>query len=140
MQAFICTKKPRSVQARKKASYYEAIKDAYREFNASSEGLATLYGVVYYFHNQKTELDADNLSKPIWDALEGIVYADDKVVKLRHAGVIDLRKHEFNSFDLSRVPDEIFTKFIEVIGTEDHVIYVELGELDSDMYKFGNQL
>jgi crossover junction endodeoxyribonuclease RusA len=41
--------------------------------------------VVYYHDGERVRIDEDNLSKPIQDALIGLVYADDRIVV--HAGV-----------------------------------------------------
>ena len=39
-----------------------------------------LYGQVFFFTSEGSDLDADNISKPVWDALIGTVYDDDKQI------------------------------------------------------------
>jgi hypothetical protein len=73
----------------------------------------------------------------VWDALTGLSYNDDSQIRLRHAGVIDLREVEFKSFNLSKIPDTVANALLEVLGTEPHVVYIELGSLQDDMYEFG---
>jgi hypothetical protein len=96
-----------------------------------------LYGLVYYLHAKPTDLDADNLSKPIWDALEGLVYEDDKIIRHRRSGVIDLRTKDLRAFDLSALPDNVASALMSAVGSEEHILYVEYGSLRDDMFAFG---
>lgn len=97
MKAFLLKRKPKSVQSKTKSKYQEYLREAYNEYcDSDAFEEFPLYGKVYYFHRENTRLDADNLSKPVWDALEGLAYEDDSVIKLRHAGIIDLRKRTWN--------------------------------------------
>ncbi len=138
MLAFICLQKPLSYNAQKKHRYEEVLRTAYSEYNSgASFADAPLYGCVYYFHTDPTNLDADNLSKPVWDALKGLSYLDDSLISLRHAGILKLKGEAFEPFDLSRLPDQIADRLIEVLGTEPHVLYVEIGQIEPEMFEFG---
>lgn len=138
MTAFVCTVRPRSVNAKGTATYQQLLRDAFASFHASHVPADDpQYGLAYYFHARPTELDADNLSKPIWDALEGMCYSNDRVIKHRRSGTVDLRSLEFQAFDLSRVPDNVAEALIRAIGVEDHVLYVEFGALDDGMFALG---
>ena len=47
------------------------------------------YGVVYYFlrrYRPSRDADVGNVTKRLWDALTGVGYADDEVVRLQLAG------------------------------------------------------
>jgi hypothetical protein len=92
---------------------------------------------VYHLHAKPTQLDADNVSKPVWDALEGIGYRDDEVIKHRRAGLIDLRSKDLRAFDLSGMPDSVAADLISAVGVYDDIVYVEYGALREDMYEFG---
>ena len=96
-----------------------------------------MYGKVYYFHWESTQLDADNLSKPIWDALEGLAYEDDSIIKLRHAGIIDLRETDLQQFDLTSIPDDVADSFLDMVGSEKHILYIELGKFLNNLIIFG---
>ena len=96
----------------------------------------SLYGFVYYFHKIKTQLDADNLSKPVWDALGTVVYTDDKLVKFRSSAVFDLRATGIEVLDLSDIPDYLLDDFLEMIENEDHILYVEVGKFDYELFQF----
>lgn len=141
MLAFICTHKPLSVNARRRAAYDDNLRTAYRAAHAD-ETLpdGPLYGKVYYFHMEPTGLDADNLSKPVWDALKGLPYSDDKSIRLREAGLIDLRNTPVETFDLTTLPGPVAQRLIEVLGSAPHVVYVEIGKVEPEMYEFGRSL
>jgi Holliday junction resolvase RusA-like endonuclease len=141
MRAFLSNQKPRSVNARTTDRFQERIRQSYREYNSADILLTEpLYGVVYYFHKRNNQLDADNLSKPIWDALEGVVFGDDLLIQIRHAGIVDLRNTDMTTFDLSNMPDLVAEQFIQMIGVEDHILYVELGSLHQSMFVFGHEV
>lgn len=138
MRAFICLEKPRSINSSKKADYFrESIKMAYRRAYPEEDafwGDINLYGMVYYFHGQDTTLDADNMSKPVWDALRGTAFADDNAIKLRIAGIIN---NSLTGIDLSYLPDEVAQELLRVIGEAEHVLYIEFGPLTERMFRFG---
>ena len=132
MYVFLVNKQPKSVNARYTDKYKQEIKKTFlSDYGAITPLSDTLYGICYYFHNKPSTMDADNLSKPIWDALEEIVYTDDKIIKLRISGMIDLKKHhESTTIDFTYLPVKIFARFIDMMDTEDHILYIELGVLD----------
>lgn len=143
MQAFLCNHTPRSVQAKNKkhkALYYASLLEAYRKYHATATLMdKSLYGTVYYFHKVKTQLDADNLSKPVWDALKGQAFNDDFQVRFRSAGLFNLGVENIDELDLTTMPDYIFGDFLEMIdGESGHILYVEFGEFTYDLIRFGN--
>lgn len=141
IRAFLTNQRPRSVNARTTDRFQERIRQSYQAYYADNEPLTeTLYGVVYYFHRRNNQLDADNLSKPIWDALEGLAFENDLSIQLRQAGVIDLRSTDMTTFDLSQMPDTVADDFIQMIGVEEHVLYVEFGVLHQSMFSFGQEV
>jgi len=92
MYAFVAPTRPRSVQARKTAHYKDEVVRAFQRYVPAAEYLdGPLYGVVYYFHNVKTDTDADNISKPVWDCLEGLAFANDRTSSSGSQGCTTLR-------------------------------------------------
>jgi hypothetical protein len=85
MISFLCNFRPRSVQAKYTQAYKEAIVDAYRTYYDGVNPLleSELYGISYYFHRRPAQIDADNLSKPIWDALESPTGSNPLVFRRR---------------------------------------------------------
>jgi hypothetical protein len=95
-----------------------------------------LYGAVYYFFKEDKKNDADNLSKPIWDCLNNVVYKDDKQIKLRIAGVFDLNKNDLNQINFSKIPRKVIRQFLDSIENHDHFFYVECGLMNFNLYQF----
>jgi len=137
MYAFLGNFQPLSVNAKKKEAYKNRIQNAFRHYHGTISPISgSLYGFIYYFHRGKTEPDADNLSKPIWDALKLVAYTDDKIIRFRSSGIFDLQSEQFDILDLSKMPDYVLDDFLRMIGSEDHILYVEFGELDYDLFQF----
>ncbi len=145
MKNFILKRQPKAYQGSKtfksvcaKEMYIKDIETSSIKYNSPLVKFQDeeLYGIVYYFFQQNKGTDADNISKPIWDCLKGIMFTDDKQVKLRTAGVFDLSKSDFNIIDMSGIQGEIVVDLIDAFDTEQHVVYVECGILNYSMYKF----
>lgn len=138
MYAFVVPARPRSVQAKLTSHYKEAVRRAFLKYVPQPEPLdGPLYGVVYYFHNVKTDTDADNVSKPVWDSLEGTAFEDDRFIRWRLAGVFDLTMSGVDVLDVTRVPEPVLTDLYDMIDTRDHFVYVEFGRLNVSMYRLG---
>ena len=140
MISFLCKFRPRSVQAKYAASYKKAVVNAYKAYYAKDNAQfgADLYGIAYYFHKRPTELDADNLSKPIWDALENVLYENDRRIKLRYAGLFDIHQPgSVTVLDMNRIPLNVYDDFMKAIDSEDHLIYVEVGKISPRLYNMG---
>ncbi len=119
---------------REKIFYESEFKSVYPD---SQPLQGELYGKVYYFHRKPTGLDADNISKPVWDCLGGLFYDDDKQVKLRTAGVFDFSNNRFHLLNVSGMDGRFLPALLDAIVTEDHVLYIECGPLDQTMFLFG---
>ena len=48
-----------------------------RDYEIAKDDLSV---TIVYFHREETDIDIDNIIKPILDALAGLVYVDDKLV------------------------------------------------------------
>lgn len=117
--------------------YVSDIRQSFSNLNQNlAQQTGDLYGIAYYFHSINYDIDADNISKPIWDSLTGFLYQDDSQVKLRIAGSIDLNQNDFNLLDISGVPGNIVVELIDAINNEQHIVFIECGSLEMDMYKF----
>lgn len=95
-----------------------------------------LYGIVYYFHRVPNQIDADNLCKPVFDALENELYANDKSVRLVRSGIFDLTANDIQVLNLTNVPDNVFPDFLKALNTSDHILYIEIGNLNYGMFAF----
>lgn len=143
MYSFVFKRQPKSYNSgfkskSAKENYSNELNKSIKRFNTLTNPYKEdLYGLIYYFHKKKTgTIDADNLSKPIWDILGGILFEDDQQIKLRIAGAIDISSGDFNIIDFSRLRGEIISELIEAFENEDHIVYIECGLLNNNMYKF----
>jgi hypothetical protein len=125
----ITAKKALSSNARGRTKYQAALAEEAQDISSVPMLGQRLYSKVYYFHHGKSGIDADNLSKPILDALNGIVYRDDSQVVLRTAAKIALDVDTYELIQRGIAPD-LYQRLIELITREMDVLYIEVGELD----------
>jgi hypothetical protein len=126
MISFLCAFRPRSVNAKRTAKFKEKIVSSFKDYYPNDHVYykEALYGISYYFHKRKTDLDADNLSKPIWDALSSVVYEDDRIIKLRYSGIYDI-SDLITKFDFTKMPKNVYSDFLEYIEKYEHIVYIE---------------
>jgi Endodeoxyribonuclease RusA len=103
------------------------------------------YGIVYYFargYRPARDADADNVSKRVWDALEGVAYKDDQVVRLRLSGVIEAGAAEdeapsLQELDLSDAAAGGAKELLRLVAAQEaHILYVEVGTVRPSMFAF----
>ncbi|NQU05024.1 MAG: RusA family crossover junction endodeoxyribonuclease [Calditrichaeota bacterium] len=100
------------------------------------ENTEELYGVVYYFHRNRTDLDADNISKPVWDCLQSILFSNDLQVKLRMAGVVDISYGKYWELSETLYETGLNEEFEHFFENRNHIVYIECGRLKPDMFQF----
>ncbi len=129
--------KPLAYKARGKAKYQAALANEARNVALAPLLATRLYSKAYYWHRGKATIDADNLSKPILDALKGIVYEDDAQVVLRATARVAL---ESDSYELVQhgIDPERYQRLITLIAEEPQVLYIEVGELTSFRLNLGS--
>lgn len=99
-----------------------------------------IYGLVYYLRLKQHGIDADNISKPLWDSLNGTYYIDDNQIKIRIAAVLTLDK--YNSFNLKRirglrkVDQQLVIDFFTGKLPFKHMLYIHINETLTRHYKF----
>ena len=141
MYVLLSTIKPRSVRAASEKLKL-GLRHAFSLAHPTGAPLSgDLYAAVYYFHRVPTELDADNLSKPVLDALEGLAYENDKQVKVRYSGIFDLRSGT-GVLDVDRVPQPHRQHLLGLLASQkNHVLYVEVGRLHYEQhFRFGSEV
>lgn len=87
---FIVRGTPKSQQSRSKSQWQDRVKQAVPSRLELLGGQLRLR--IDFFFNGSTNLDIDNIIKPIQDALENVIYADDKTVFDVCARKIDLQE------------------------------------------------
>ncbi len=137
MYSFVISTKPKSYNSkdkRKAADYQQRLQVAFRE-SYPTHALLTeeLYGLVYHFYRINTGIDADNISKSVWDSLKTVTYLDDKQVKMRVAGSFDLNTNDLTVLDFSGLPGVVIDQLLDSTKTEMHVLYIECGRFTTDL-------
>lgn len=140
MNNFILKSRPlsyNSCRGTKKANYKTALTTSLTSYNPSLSILSgELYATIYYFFNKNLDLDADNLSKPVWDCLNGVLFNDDKQIKIRTAGSFDLTTGDYSVIDMSGLQGNLVVDLLDAFDNEEHVVYVECGSYKPSMFKF----
>lgn len=83
-------------------------------------------------------LDADNISKPVWDSLSDVAYSDDRQIKIRSAVAIDISKLNIMDFDQDNLSTGDVYDLSEGILDSDHTLYIQVGRIE-DYGKIFNQ-
>ena len=124
-----------SSDAKKKRKYMNRIVAAFsKNYNGKIPKFKKgeeLYGQVYFFTSERTDLDADNISKPIWDALVGVVYDDDKQIVSRTSTVVYTKTHEIIHINgESEIAADLLQKLTRKIVM---CMYIECGHFNENM-------
>lgn len=126
-----------SSDSKKRERYKGTIVEAFsRNYNGKvpkfRKGIE-LYGQVYFFTSDGTDLDADNISKPVWDALIGTIYEDDKQIVQRTSTVIYTKKHNLIQINGN---SNTSAELLQILtGNNVKCIYVECGYFKETMIK-----
>ena len=130
--SFVYSGKPESYNAdsKRKQVYKKRLSSAYKRRFSGMITEKELYAAIYYFYREDVGLDADNISKPAWDALNAVGYSDDKQIKIRTAVAINLCEHDILVFDQDILPTDVLIDLIQSIADNNHTLYIEVGEID----------
>ena len=135
---------PLSYNSKNKGSYQNQIRSAllrkYKgevpKFSLNEE----LYGRIYFFTSYGVNVDCDNISKPIWDAMNTILYNDDREIIMRTASVIDVNRHPFTIIDTSSIDSDVAAELMQLLsGANVKCLYIECGKFNESMIKLGRQ-
>lgn len=124
--------------ARKKAAFKARLSSAFNRKYSGSIPEGDLFAIVYYFYKEDVMLDADNISKPVWDSLSEVAYSDDRQIRIRSAVAIDLSKLSIMDFDQDTLSTEDVYDLSESILDNDHTLYIQVGRI-KDYGKIFNQ-
>lgn len=133
---------PLSYNSKHKNVYQKQIRSAFLRkyggavprFSANEE----LYARVYFFTSDGVNVDCDNISKPIWDAVSGLVYVDDRKIVMRTAAVIDVNLHPFSIIDTTSIESTVAADLMQGLASSDvKCLYIECGKFKESMIKIG---
>ncbi len=138
MYNFIVKRRPLSYNNRKgKMQYGKDLVNAFKSQNPTAKIIKSdAYAIIYYFYNKYEKIDTDNLSKPIWDHLNGVVYNDDEQIKIRIAGSFNLKKEDIHFINFTGLSGSIIANLLAAFDDEDHILYIEIGKKSDTMFKF----
>ena len=127
---FFCECKPASYQGSKdsKRAYKHRLESSFKRYYTGMMPDIPLFANIYHFYNEDVKIDADNISKPTWDALTNVAFSDDKQIIIRSAASIDMRSGTFE-IDPDSVPADIRYDFLEAIHIKPHTVFIEVGEM-----------
>ncbi len=116
------------------SEFLRKFKGAVPKFPANEE----LYARVYFFTSSGVNVDCDNISKYIWDAVNNLVYVDDRKIVMRTAAVIDVNLHPFNIIDTSSIDSTVAADLMQGLAETDvKCLYIECGKFKESRIKIG---
>ena len=132
---------PRSYNAHSRSRFQDRLrKDSKRlVFPPEPMRSPSLYSKVFYFHRGKRDIDADNISKPVLDALRGVAFIDDAQVCWRLSAKVDVsRPYTVRQNDIAA---EAYAELIESLGDETamDLLYVEVSHLQVQDVSLGRE-
>ena len=133
---------PLSYNSKKKDVYQKKIRSAFlRKFKGNVPKFPTgieLYAKAFFFTSDGVNVDTDNISKPIWDALNGLLYDDDCNIVLRMASVIDVERHPITTIDATTIDGDVAVELMQGL-TDKNVkcLYLECSQFYDTMVKIG---
>ena len=82
--------------------------------------------------------DADNISKPVWDSLTGYAYSNDRQIRLRTSGVVNLGELSLTELAVETLPSAILTDLENFVLADElrHLLYIHVAPLRADQYCF----
>lgn len=91
-----------------------------------------LYGEIIYLYKEEKNLDADNISKPIWDALKGVAFHDDNQIKIRSVVSLNMNQFQIYEVDMDGIIDaDLIYDILNSINGNDHTLYIHAGEIET---------
>jgi hypothetical protein len=129
--------KPKSHQSGGKNTRYKEQLGASARAHGAKVLSGPLYARIIWFQLEQTPGDVDNMTKPILDALRGVVYQDDDQIVRRLTEKTVTSSRSF-SMTPSEAPTETTQAELEsLVGTEQHVLYIEVGPVTDPRISFG---
>lgn len=132
--------RPLSLGAESKVPYQNRLGREARGFMGSAPMLeGDLYARIIWLHNYRTNQDVDNIAKRILDALNGIVFVDDRrVVKCLTEKIYSGAGLTLTESDQDLPAAPILDKLLSLIYRHvADVLYIEIGQVMSQQLNFG---
>ncbi|MFW5658404.1 MAG: RusA family crossover junction endodeoxyribonuclease [Bacteroidota bacterium] len=94
------------------------------------------HGTAYYFppNNGKQVGDADNIAKPLWDSLEGVLYKDDRILQLRTAGVFTANELYFD--EEGEIDSSVLQQIQSLLKQDTGTVYISIYKMSFSHLNF----
>ncbi len=129
--------RPLSLQAERKTAYRVRLRaGAVQAHGARGFLPGDLYARIVWFHRDKTTTDVDNITKPILDALKGVVFGDDYPVRK----CVTERIYRGRNYEVTetRIPDWAYERLLGFLEQDvADILYVEVGPVFGQRVVFG---
>ena len=135
--AMVLKRRPVSAGAGGRHRFVEAVREEARLVAPSPlPSRDRMYARIVWFHHVSAQGDLDNIVKPILDALESVVYDNDR----RIAECLAVRIDAQSRYELPdrSVQKDAYGKLLDALSVRaEHVVYVEVGPADTQRVRFG---
>lgn len=134
---FMLHTKPVSRQVPLQSAFKAAIKDylrrAQHDFTDYFDAKLCV-AITFVLPGHGNLSDADNLAKPLLDALEGYAYRNDR--QIEHLDLLRFRSGKADAFIMIRIAGTAIAENLNVMDTEFNVLWVgsDVGEIDLSPY------
>ena len=143
---YVTNKKPLSHNMKKSINYYK--EQFCKEFNNKYARLYNdlpfknekLQSCIVYIHQLRKGCipDVDNLSKPIVDTFNGIMYLDDSQIIKRSAIILELKDFDFVTIDATHMPIEVYEDFMSYHNNkEQNIILFQVDKVSLENIRIG---
>jgi len=141
MVYFVCNRKPLSIQSKHKAAFQNAIISDFSKYMTLYPDLPlhnNLYTKVVYIYSKATDIDVDNMSKPLVDAFRNIIYPDDNIISHRICSKILLSEYSTIELNLDSLPEVVILELDRLLESgAEHILYFEVGQFNPNMVQIG---
>jgi len=135
--AIVLPQPPKSQQAKRKVAYQVHLKSkASAKYANPPVHDTNLYMRIIWFTRNKGGPDVDNIVKPIFDALEGVVYMND----LQLVQILSTRINLGESYMISNtnILPSLYSELENTINKGyNHILYIEIGRMTGQQAVFG---
>lgn len=140
MVYYVTKRKPQSYNDRgRRPDYKKALSDEFKRSYArlydglpyEDADLKTRIVFFHHLHRGSFETDVDNLSKPIVDAFNGVIYKDDGMIVKRDAIKLKLDDFDVMTFEATNMPPKVYKNLFKYFNKkEEYIVLYMVDEID----------
>jgi len=101
---------------------------------------SSLQAKVFYVHRVPDYKDADNISKPLWDSLNGHAYVDDEQIKYLETLKIDVNTSDIFQLDITDIDISDLQLLFDFLdntgGSKERILYINVSDYESSKVRF----